>query len=204
MFGLTLDKLVLVAVVAGLVIGPRRLGDATRTLATTIRSLRAFVEASRSRAAEDLGLPLTRAEWEELDLRRFDPRRIVREALDDRPNASARDTEAGGTDAGGTDAVSTDAAVADGTDAPATGSGAAAPVTLDAALYPGLDRVRRGQRYLVLGDAAHPRRIALASLPVDDPRRVRAETVIGPAAVVVPEAAAAADATLGAPAGSVM
>lgn len=202
MFGLSLEKLVLVAIVAGVLIGPHRLAHLARNLSQTVRSLRAFVEASRSRAELDLGVPLTRAEWEQLDLGRFDPRRIVREALADSAPAPRGDTQAR-TDA----AELSDAAVAADSEvverarplgpepapaAAAIAESAPPSIVADPAVYPGLDCVRPGQRYLVLGDAAHPRRIALASLPADDPRRVRAETVIEPAAVVVPEAAAAA------------
>lgn len=76
MFGLTFEKLFVVAIVAGLVIGPTRLPAYAQRLADTVRSFRAFMEATRARAAADLG------EWAELDPRRYDPRRLVREALD--------------------------------------------------------------------------------------------------------------------------
>ncbi|GAB3989009.1 hypothetical protein [Nocardioides marmoraquaticus] len=76
MFGLTFEKLFVVAIVAGLVIGPTRLPAYAQRLADTVGSFRAFMDASRARAAADLG------EWTELDPRRYDPRRLVREALD--------------------------------------------------------------------------------------------------------------------------
>ncbi|MFT4051019.1 MAG: hypothetical protein QM677_02075 [Microbacterium sp.] len=220
MFGLTLEKLVLVAIFAGIVLGPQRLASYTRRLSDTVRSLRAFVEATRRRAEQDLGVPLTRAEWEELDLRQYDPRRVVREALADgviAPSPAAATTPSAGAGGvavpdrgetavadGASAALETDAAVAVAPAASAepaalervaalAGNAAdapASPLSADAASgespsssaepavrrsYEGLDRVRPGQKYLVLGDSAHPRRILLASLPADDPRRLVAE-----------------------------
>jgi sec-independent protein translocase protein TatB len=82
-FGLTFEKLFLVALVAGLVIGPQRLPIYTRKLAETLRSLKRLVEATRTEAERELGATLTLAEWEALDPRQYDPRRIVRDALRD-------------------------------------------------------------------------------------------------------------------------
>ncbi|MEH3088496.1 MAG: hypothetical protein PGN24_02475 [Microbacterium arborescens] len=173
MFGLTLEKLVLIAVITGLVIGPERLTHATRTLTTTIRSLRRFVDANRARASDELGVPLTRVDWQALDLRRYDPRRIVRDAL-----ASDPETE------------SAPAAAAETTPDPSVRADPGEqPRVVE---YVGLDRVRPGQRYLSVGDSAHPRRIRLSDLPADDPRRVRAEQIAeaGPSSV---DGTAAAD-----------
>ncbi len=167
MFGLTLEKLVVIAILAGIVVGPQRLSQAARLLGDTIRSLRAFVDATRARASDDLGVPLTRSEWDRLDLKRYDPRRIVREALADPAGPVPGSVGAGTVD------------VTRGSDTLA----ATEPPRRDdtAARYPGLDRIRPGQRYLVVGDSAHPRRIRIADLDPDDPRRVRAESVPIPA-----------------------
>ncbi|GAA1655801.1 Sec-independent protein translocase subunit TatA/TatB [Microbacterium flavum] len=153
MFGLTFEKLVLVAIIAGIVLGPHRLAASTRRLADTARSLRAFVDATRRRTEQELGVPLTRAEWDEIDLRQYDPRRIVGDALRD----AVADRPPGSLDV----------------DSETPGEAVPEPSTDE---WEGLDRVRPGQKYLVLGDAAHPRRLLLAGLPTNDPRRVAAET----------------------------
>lgn len=127
MFGLTFEKLFLVAIVAGLVIGPQRLPLYTHRLAELIRSVRMFVDASKARA-----------DLEALDVRQYDPRRIVREALTE-PAAAQPADEADGAD-----------------------------------LEEQASRVRPGQKYLVTGGSAHPRRILIESLPEDDPRRLAA------------------------------
>ncbi|SDL16257.1 sec-independent protein translocase protein TatB [Nocardioides sp. YR527] len=139
MFGLSFEKLFLVAILAGLVIGPQRLPLYTHRLAELIRSFRSFVDASKARAETEIGI--SRAELEALDVRQYDPRRIVRTALTEKPPTPAS-------------AEATAEAAAD-LEAEAT-------------------RVRPGQKYLVTGGSAHPRRILISSLPEDDPRRIAA------------------------------
>ncbi|MFT4009173.1 MAG: hypothetical protein QM655_03925 [Nocardioidaceae bacterium] len=85
MFGLTFEKLFLVAVIAGVVIGPQRLPIYAQKLAETIRGLRSMVETARSTAEQEMGVSLQRAEW---DLRQYDPRRIVQDALKEDPAVS--------------------------------------------------------------------------------------------------------------------
>lgn len=83
MFGLTFEKLFLVAVVAGFVLGPQRLPGYAHQLARFVRTLRQFVDTTRSAAEREMGVPLKRTEWESLNLRQYDPRRIVSDALHD-------------------------------------------------------------------------------------------------------------------------
>lgn len=181
MFGVTIEKLFLVAMVAAVVIGPHRLAQYTRTLADTVRSLRGFVEATRSNAERELGMPLTRDEWQRLNLRQYDPRTIVREALElSRPTVTSPQ---GQTDEAPTpraavpaDRGSIDPIVHDTGDA-LTGAESLASSPVDASASVGLDRIRPGQRYLVVGGSGHPSRILLSSLPADDPRRIAAERV---------------------------
>ena len=91
MFGLTLEKLFFVAVIAGLVFGPSRLPGYAHHLTRAIRTLKQFVETTRATAEREMGVPLHRSEWESLDLRQYDPRRIIREALlDDAPVPTVR------------------------------------------------------------------------------------------------------------------
>ncbi|MFI5626702.1 hypothetical protein ACIA03_24800 [Nocardioides sp. NPDC051685] len=137
MFGLSFEKLFLVAIVAGLVIGPQRLPLYTHRFAELIRSFRSFIDASRARAETEIGI--SRKELEALDVRRYDPRRIVRTAL---------------------------------TETPATAVESPADAAAD--LEAGAGRVRPGQKYVVTGGSAHPRRVLISSLPEDDPRRLAA------------------------------
>ncbi|WP_256990860.1 preprotein translocase [Rhodococcus sp. 06-235-1A] len=134
MFGLTFEKLFLVAIVAGFVLGPSRLPGYAHQLARAVRSVRRFVDTTRSAAEDEMGVPLRRSEWESLDLRQYDPRRIVSDALREPDSPSEQ-------------------------------------VLAEAA------RVRPGQKYLITGPASHPRRILIASLPDNDPRRIAAQVV---------------------------
>ncbi len=79
MFGLTLEKLFLVAIIAGLVLGPHRLPVYANQLAQMLRGLRGYVESTRAQAEREMGVSLSHTQWE--DLRQYDPRRIVRDAL---------------------------------------------------------------------------------------------------------------------------
>ena len=86
MFGLSAEKLVLVAFLAAMIIGPRRLPALAQRLGELIRALRSIVDAARARAESEVGL--TADDWRSLDPRQYDPRRIVREALLPDPAAS--------------------------------------------------------------------------------------------------------------------
>lgn len=79
MFGLTVEKLLLVVLLAALVFGPHRLPEAARTLARLLRSTRSALDTGRDRVMTESGL--SDEDWRGLDPRQYDPRRIVRDAL---------------------------------------------------------------------------------------------------------------------------
>jgi sec-independent protein translocase protein TatB len=82
-FGLTFEKLLVVAVLVALVVGPRRLPGYAERLGAFARGVRAFTDTARGRAAAEMGLDDT--DWRALDPRRYDPRRIVADALREPP-----------------------------------------------------------------------------------------------------------------------
>lgn len=86
MLGLTFDKLVIVAIVAAVIVGPQRLPGYAERLRDLIRSLQEFVDLAKARAESEAGL--SREEWEALDPRRYDPRRIVWGAFDEEGTGS--------------------------------------------------------------------------------------------------------------------
>jgi len=81
MFGLTIDKLMIIAVIAVFVIGPERLPLYAAKLASLVRTLRSLADTAKTRVGEELGPEFTETEWKKLDPRQYDPRRIIREAL---------------------------------------------------------------------------------------------------------------------------
>jgi sec-independent protein translocase protein TatB len=83
MFGLTMDKLVVIGVVAAFVIGPHRLPAAAQRLAALTRQLRALSDTARTKARDELGDSFDDVEWRRLDPRQYDPRRIIRDAMTD-------------------------------------------------------------------------------------------------------------------------
>ncbi|HEY0120001.1 MAG TPA: Sec-independent protein translocase TatB [Cellulomonas sp.] len=84
MFGINGGELIILLVVVALVVGPERLPGYAEQLAKWVRSLRGYVQDARRRVDDELGD--AGLDWEALDPRRYDPRRIVREALlDDLP-----------------------------------------------------------------------------------------------------------------------
>jgi len=80
MFGLTLEKLIVIGVIAAIVLGPERLPRYAEKLADFIRSFRDFTASTKSRAEHELGVPLDTASWNR-QFRRYDPRSIVRDAI---------------------------------------------------------------------------------------------------------------------------
>jgi sec-independent protein translocase protein TatB len=85
-FGITIEKLLLIGLIAGLLIGPERLPRYAETLARLTKRAREYVSTAKSRVKEEMGEDFDDVDWRTLDPRQYDPRRIIREALlDDAP-----------------------------------------------------------------------------------------------------------------------
>ena len=85
-FDINGSEFFLILVVAVLVIGPERLPKYAAQLGAWVRTLREFLRAAKVRVDAELGEQAADVDWTALDPRRYDPRRIVREALlDDTP-----------------------------------------------------------------------------------------------------------------------
>ena len=88
-FGLTFDKLIIIAVIAVFLIGPDRLPGYAAQLGRVVRSLRAMADGAKDRMREEMGPEFDEVDWKKLDPRQYDPRRIIREALLDDPASTA-------------------------------------------------------------------------------------------------------------------
>lgn len=89
MFGLSFEKIILIAIIAAVLIGPTKLPEYAQRLARFTRSVRDFAESAKVRAHEEIGADFDDIDWKKLDPRRYDPRRVIREALlgdDDSPS----------------------------------------------------------------------------------------------------------------------
>ncbi|MFC8683245.1 Sec-independent protein translocase TatB [Microbacterium ureisolvens] len=88
-FGLTIEKLLLIGLVAALILGPERLPRYAEALAGFTKRAREWVTTARTRVRDEMGEDFDDVDWRTLDPRQYDPRRIIREALlDDAPVAS--------------------------------------------------------------------------------------------------------------------
>lgn len=85
MFSINGAELVLLLLIAVVVVGPEQLPRYAEQLAGWVRQLRAFLGTAKERVAEELGEEASGVDWAQLDPRRYDPRRIVRDALLDEP-----------------------------------------------------------------------------------------------------------------------
>ncbi len=81
MFGINGGEFLVILLVAVIVIGPNRLPKYAEQLARFTKQARHFVQDARSRVDEELGDEVKDIDWAALDPRRYDPRRIVRDAL---------------------------------------------------------------------------------------------------------------------------
>jgi sec-independent protein translocase protein TatB len=86
-FGLTFEKLLIIGVIAVFLLGPDRLPGYAAKLAQLIRSLRDMARGAKDRMRDEMGPEFDDVDWQKLDPRQYDPRRIIREALlDDSPD----------------------------------------------------------------------------------------------------------------------
>jgi sec-independent protein translocase protein TatB len=80
-FGLTIEKLLLIGIIALFLIGPDRLPAYSAQLGRLIRQLRDMASGAKDRMRDELGPDFDDMDWKKLDPRQYDPRRIIREAL---------------------------------------------------------------------------------------------------------------------------
>ena len=85
MFGLTMDKLVLILVIGVFLLGPKRLPVAAAGLARIVKTLRGMADQAQGRLKEELGPEFAEVDWASLDPRKYDPRRIIADALMEPP-----------------------------------------------------------------------------------------------------------------------
>lgn len=80
-FGLTIEKLLLIGIIALFLIGPDRLPAYSAQFGRLVRQLRDMASGAKERMREELGPDFDDMDWKKLDPRQYDPRRIIREAL---------------------------------------------------------------------------------------------------------------------------
>ncbi len=97
-FGLTIEKLLVIGVIAALIVGPERLPRYAETLAQFTTRARDYFRVAKTRVKEEMGEDFDAVDWRTLDPRQYDPRRIIKEALlDDAPVPPVRTAAAAAT-----------------------------------------------------------------------------------------------------------
>ncbi|WP_213283100.1 twin-arginine translocase TatA/TatE family subunit, partial [Cellulomonas hominis] len=87
MFDINGGEFLVILLVAVIVIGPSRLPRYAEQLARLTKQARHYLQDAKRRVDDELGDDVKDIDWEALDPRKYDPRRIVRDALldDDTP-----------------------------------------------------------------------------------------------------------------------
>lgn len=104
-FGLTIEKLFIIGLIAMLVVGPERLPRFAAQFARLVKRLREMARGAESRLRDEVGNDFDIAELKKLDPRQYDPRRIIRDAFTEeltptpRRTASAKPAASGSTTA---------------------------------------------------------------------------------------------------------
>jgi sec-independent protein translocase protein TatB len=92
MFGFSFEKLIVIAAIAVVIIGPDRLPGYAARLAQFVQALRGMADGAKERMRQEMGPDFDEVDWKKLDPRQYDPRQIIRTALlDDAVAAPASD-----------------------------------------------------------------------------------------------------------------
>jgi sec-independent protein translocase protein TatB len=87
------DKFIVICIVAAILIGPKKLPEYAARLARLVRWFRGMVDGAQSRMRDELGPEYQDLDWKKLDLRKYDPRQIVRDSLMTDPESAPDRTE---------------------------------------------------------------------------------------------------------------
>ena len=81
LFDINGGEFLVLLLVAAIVIGPQRLPGYAEQLGALVRRARAWMKDAKGRIDTEMGDDAIDLDWTTLDPRRYDPRRIVRDAL---------------------------------------------------------------------------------------------------------------------------
>ena len=90
LFGLSFEKLLIIGVIAVFLLGPDKLPGYAAKLGQFVRTLRGMADTAKARMRDEMGPEFDEVEWQKLDPRQYDPRRIIRDALVDVPESQRR------------------------------------------------------------------------------------------------------------------
>lgn len=109
--GLTIDKILVILVIAMVLLGPERLPGYAKKLGELTRNIKRMADGAKDRLRDEMGPEFDEVDWKQLDPRQYDPRRIIRDALvEDQRSAHTEASLSGTSDAAGSAADATAAA----------------------------------------------------------------------------------------------
>ncbi|UOQ58286.1 twin-arginine translocase TatA/TatE family subunit [Leucobacter allii] len=79
--GLTIDKILVIMVIAMFVLGPDKLPMYAKKLGEFVRNIKHMADGAKDRLRDEMGPEFDEVDWKQLDPRQYDPRRIIRDAL---------------------------------------------------------------------------------------------------------------------------
>jgi sec-independent protein translocase protein TatB len=77
------EKILVIGVIGVLLLGPQRLPQYAQKLAEFVKAVRRFADNAKDRMRDEMGPEFDDIDWQKLDPRQYDPRRIIRDALID-------------------------------------------------------------------------------------------------------------------------
>lgn len=81
MFGLTFDKLIIIAIIAAFLLGPERIPHYAAMLGRFVSKAKELADGAKERLKDEMGPEFDDVDWKKLNPRQYDPRRIIRDAL---------------------------------------------------------------------------------------------------------------------------
>ena len=83
------EKFLVIGIIGVLLLGPQRLPLYAQKLAEFVKAVRRFADTAKDRMREEMGPEFDEVDWQKLDPRQYDPRRIIRDALLDSGGSAA-------------------------------------------------------------------------------------------------------------------
>jgi sec-independent protein translocase protein TatB len=83
------NKILIIGIIAVLLLGPQRLPMYAQKLAEFVKAVRRFADTAKDRMRDEMGPDFDDVDWQKLDPRQYDPRRIIRDALIDSATGSS-------------------------------------------------------------------------------------------------------------------
>lgn len=93
MFDINGWELLLLGILAIVVLGPERLPEYAAKFGRLVRQARGLADRARQQLKDEMGPEFSEVDWKAYDPRQYDPRKIVRDALNSSPDDEMPDPD---------------------------------------------------------------------------------------------------------------